>query len=790
MNRSLLRLFAFVAALSISFAIIEESPGASPLWSPSHRIGPSVFKVVPESWDGFDSYDGYFWTYHWLRWTPKELDAMQSFQPEGRMGHFEFRGVYEFRRVTSQVESDKEGSPSNEHWDGVWGRKECAQIWFVCVGNIIQNVYVEYVTTLPDPDANGIEEFDPWFSSFNWALITLLPPIPAPPPSWGFDMCEISDKLGGSGGCDEEYEIAYDPYAIAANRYYYAAIKFRVDRSDGHEPTRWIVKHSIEEPIIGSIGYNSYNLCETDYGSWRIDYSLPGGFSELERERLGTCTDYDGDGILDEVDNCMEVYNPDQNKDACTVSPIPPSFDIDNDGKMDSVDNCPQQSNPDQKDTDGDGKGDLCDDDDDGDGVADKQDAFPLDPTEWQDSDHDGTGDNADSDDDDDCYADTVENALGSDPKNPLSQPADFNHNCNPDAYDPPPPPPPVDPDDDGDGVVNSKDAFPNDPTEWSDNDKDEIGDNADTDDDNDNYLDTVEIALGSDPKNPNSTPPDNDHDYNPDAYDTDDDDDGVPDTSDTFPFDKSEWVDTDNDGIGNNADVDDDDDGMPDVWEIANNLNPLVNDANQDADQDGYTNYAEYMNGTNPRDWCSPPQVRLCYEFTGDVGGQCSGATGTHCVALDEWTQPITIDADSRDGGCFQKFRLASECQLDLQICVDYEGDSAGADLGQCGNHGMHCASVNQWTDQIMLDMDGRNGWCTQQFFLLSPDQKFTFDLSYTANTGVDSNGQCKNTGTSKAYSEYGTGTAIIGLDTDNRAGGCVEQWRLRRGTMSVQAF
>ena len=47
-------------------------------------------------------------------------------------------------------------------------------------------------------------------------------------------------------------------------------------------------------------------------------------------------------------------------------------------------------------DTDDDGEIDDCDLDDDGDGVNDDVDAFPLDDTEWSDSDGDGIGDNAD----------------------------------------------------------------------------------------------------------------------------------------------------------------------------------------------------------------------------------------------------------------------------------------------------------------------------------------------------------------------------------------------------------
>ena len=59
----------------------------------------------------------------------------------------------------------------------------------------------------------------------------------------------------------------------------------------------------------------------------------------------------------------------------------------------------------------------------------------------------------------------------------------------------------------------------------------------------------------------------------------TDVDGDGVKDSSDAFPLDSSETLDTDNDGIGNNTDTDDDNDGYTDAEEIADGTDPL--DAN-----------------------------------------------------------------------------------------------------------------------------------------------------------------------------------------------------------------
>jgi hypothetical protein len=69
-------------------------------------------------------------------------------------------------------------------------------------------------------------------------------------------------------------------------------------------------------------------------------------------------TPFDGDEIPVELDNCPDVYNPDQN-------------DLDADGVGDLCDNCPSVYNPDQVDSDSDGMGDICDPNDDNDEILD-----------------------------------------------------------------------------------------------------------------------------------------------------------------------------------------------------------------------------------------------------------------------------------------------------------------------------------------------------------------------------------------------------------------------------------
>jgi hypothetical protein len=101
-----------------------------------------------------------------------------------------------------------------------------------------------------------------------------------------------------------------------------------------------------------------------------------------------TPEDMDGDGVANDADNCMDVFNPiitsgaapistleqldldmDDIGDACDACPLdfanqctpPDPGDLDGDGAPNGWDNCPHDPNPDQADADMDGKGDPCD---------------------------------------------------------------------------------------------------------------------------------------------------------------------------------------------------------------------------------------------------------------------------------------------------------------------------------------------------------------------------------------------------------------------------------------------
>lgn len=153
-------------------------------------------------------------------------------------------------------------------------------------------------------------------------------------------------------------------------------------------------------------------------------------------------TDDDGDSVLDIADafplDPSESLDTDGDGFGDNADLFPndasETVDSDIDGVGDNSDNCVNMVNTDQMNSDGDLLGNVCDDDDDNDGLSDQYDIFPLDAAEQVDSDGDGVGDNGD--------------AFPLDITETLDTDSDGTGNNS-------------DSDDDGDGVDDTNDVYP-----------------------------------------------------------------------------------------------------------------------------------------------------------------------------------------------------------------------------------------------------------------------------------------------------------------------------------------
>lgn len=116
----------------------------------------------------------------------------------------------------------------------------------------------------------------------------------------------------------------------------------------------------------------------------------------------GPTPDSDGDGIVDDADNCSGPGPSTSN---------PAQEDADDDAIGDLCDNCPALPSCNQSDLDLDGLGDVCDPDEDDDGVFNAADNCAEVPNASQsDIDHDGLGDACDADRDDDGVQNATDN--------------------------------------------------------------------------------------------------------------------------------------------------------------------------------------------------------------------------------------------------------------------------------------------------------------------------------------------------------------------------------------------
>jgi len=427
------------------------------------------------------------------------------------------------------------------------------------------------------------------------------------------------------------------------------------------------------------------------------------------------------------------LYYVDNGRDE--VVRIDPFVDGDGDGVGDEVDNCPFIANSAQANHDGDASGDLCDDDDDNDGVLDILDDCSLGNLTWissmaTDHDMDGCADlTEDDDDDNDGMSDLTDYCALGDLDWTSSSLSDYDLDGCRDVGE--------DYDDDNDRVCDAAlsvgfwacslssaevDLCPMSPLSFFStlsNDKDQDGcedANEDLDDDNDGFSDVDDdcpLTVGT-------------SDLGTVIGCTDYDEDGYADAVDDFPVEPTQWSDLDNDGYGDEVDgfegdhcvtvvgtstedrlgcIDSDGDGWSDSsagWTVANGADAFPAYSSQYADQDA-DGYGDAVGGF---------QADVCPEVAGNSTEDAFGCLDTDgdgwSDAVDMFPNDATqqLDGDMDGYGdsitgnspdsCPGLFGLSSEQRFG---CPDSDGDGWDDILD------MFSEDARFWSD---LDEDG----------------------------------------------------------------------------------
>jgi hypothetical protein len=283
-----------------------------------------------------------------------------------------------------------------------------------------------------------------------------------------------------------------------------------------------------------------------------------------------------------------------------------------------------------------------------------------------------------------------------------------------------------IDTDRDDDGVLNSDDAFPDDPNETTDTDGDGIGDNADPDIDGDGVLndddfaptdssvwvDPAVTAGGSDadgdgvddasdncPASYNPAQADMDSDGEGDACDTDIDGDTVLNAADAFPLNASESVDTDHDGVGNNSDPDDDNDGVLDTDEAGQGTDPLL----ADTDGDGRNDKKDKC-PTDPAEWLDSDGDGICNGNDSDADND--GVAN----ASDDFPNDPRADTDTDgDGVADDVYAWDGSSRGAVNAALsDPDDDNDGLPDTVESNSGTFVDSSDTGTDPKNADSDG----------------------------------------------------------------------------------
>jgi len=312
-----------------------------------------------------------------------------------------------------------------------------------------------------------------------------------------------------------------------------------------------------------------------------------------------------------------------------------------------------------------------------------------------------------------------------------------------------------ADTDDDNDGIPDDEDSMP------FDTDNDGLNNNVDDDDDNDGILD---INDGG--------PLDTDNDTLNNDIDTDDDNDGYPDDVDEMPLDFFEHLDTDGDGIGNNADTDDDGDGLGDDYDAF----PLDASEQVDTDADGVGDNADNC-----------PNVSNADQLNSDddsLGNACDTDDDNDGVAdtsdafpldpeetLDTDSDGIGNNTDTDDDGdgvsdILDVFPLDSSETVD----TDFDGIGNNADTDDDGDNVPDSSdafplNASEWAD---TDLDGiGNNADTDDDGDGVADDSDAFPLDVAESVDTDSDGIGNNADTDDDGDTYADNVDVFPLDS-----------------------
>lgn len=158
---------------------------------------------------------------------------------------------------------------------------------------------------------------------------------------------------------------------------------------------------------------------------------------------------------------------------------------------------------------------------------------------------------------------------------------------------------------------------------------------------------------------------------------------------------------------------------------------------------------------------------------------GQCTDAEDGLWELSPKPTKEIRLDTDGRAGGCQLSFGIFDIGSL-AGLSITYQlMPHIGSHSGQCGeNWAVNQIQIGPSLDfgqPIRVDSDNRTGWCDLTFAVTGrPDVRFEV-LFYPDGRSE----QCVNW--SDSWRRVAPGEQLtLGIDTDDRAGGCNLAFRL----------